>query len=102
MLLQRTIPNVLALSEHHTNILSLQYVILLCLRRPAFKTEHLEEFNLRPEMWLKLSKTSTRVVNEVSVPSVIKVASSAKSTFFISWPLTHIPLIDAHVLMDIS
>ena len=50
VLLLKTIPKAFAFSEPQEKFLFLQYFISLFFKRPALKTEHFEEFNLRPDI----------------------------------------------------
>ena len=86
-------PNAFALSDDHVNFLLLRYVMFVSFKVPARKTLHLDEFNLRPEMMLKLSNVFIRVSKDFFVPSIIKVASSAKGVFFTSLLFIEIPVI---------
>ena len=53
-------------------------------REPASNMLHLDVFNFNPAIKLKLSNVFMSVSKDFCVPSIIKVASSAKSVFFIS------------------
>ena len=77
-------PKAFTWSELHANFLLGQYLIFEFFNEPDFKTVHLDEFNLRPEIFEKLSNISISVVNDSLDPSVRKVASSAKRIFLIS------------------
>ena len=54
-------PSTLSLSDDHVNFHLLRNVMLLFFKVPARKTLHMDEFNFRPEMTLKLSNVFIRV-----------------------------------------
>ena len=67
-----------------------RYISFLNLKEPAFKTLHFELFSFNPDTFSNSSSTNIRVSKDFFLPSVIKVASSAKSVRFTSTLFTQL------------